>query len=67
MKTGAMGKGAEKELSNISAWAELVGYIANIWLSLIKLKEIRIKEAKVLAKVEAKRKVRRSDQRCSAV
>jgi hypothetical protein len=37
VKAGALGKEGEEELGRISASAELIGYAASIWLSLIKV------------------------------
>lgn len=33
-----MSRASEQELGRISAWAELLGYCANIWLNTLKVK-----------------------------
>jgi hypothetical protein len=59
IKTGALSKSQEKELARLSAWAEFFGYLANIALSVNKLKELAAKERQLLAAMEKKRKVLR--------
>ncbi|GFH13439.1 uncharacterized protein HaLaN_09325 [Haematococcus lacustris] len=37
IKAGALSKEHEAQLTHMSAWAELLGYAANIWLSIPKV------------------------------
>lgn len=55
VKAGALTRAHEKQLSMISAWAELVGYMGSITLSVIKLKEISAKEEEIRLNMEKKR------------
>ena len=56
VKAGALTKAHEKQLAAMSVWAECVGYIGSITLSLIKLKELTEKEKAIRLVMEKKRK-----------
>mmetsp|Transcript_4933 Transcript_4933/g.10613 ORF Transcript_4933/g.10613 Transcript_4933/m.10613 type:complete len:241 (+) Transcript_4933:225-947(+) len=56
MKAGALSKEMEKDLAKLSAWAEFLGYIANIVLSTFKLRELAVRESKLLVTLDKKRK-----------
>jgi hypothetical protein len=53
MKAGFMPKHHEAAVSKASAWAEAVGYVANICLSLHKLEQLSLQEQQLLRKVQA--------------
>lgn len=48
-----MPKHHEAVVSKASAWAEAVGYVANICLSLHKLEQLNVQERQLLRKVQA--------------
>eukprot|EP00798_Chlamydomonas_sp_ICE-L_P021804 gene21804-28825_t len=52
MKTGALSKTHEKELAKLSAWAEFLGYLANITMLSMKLKDICQKHKALHTKME---------------
>lgn len=56
IKTGAMTKEHEAQIARASAWAEFVGYLANIWLGLVKLQELQAKREKLQSLLDKKRK-----------
>jgi hypothetical protein len=58
MKAGFMPKHHEAAVSKASAWAEAIGYIANICLSLHKLEQLNLQEQQLLRKVQALCRVR---------
>lgn len=53
MKAGFMPKQHEGAVSKASAWAEGIGYIANICLSMHKLEQLSLQEQQLLRKVQA--------------
>lgn len=65
IKAGAVDKSSEKQLVLLSAWAEFIGYIGSITLSLIKLRDLIAKENNLLAVLEKKRKVKAVLAQCS--
>ncbi|KAG1670751.1 hypothetical protein FOA52_013978 [Chlamydomonas sp. UWO 241] len=56
-KAGVLSVQQEKVLSDASVWAETVGYIGSITLSLLKLRELSAREARLSASFERKRTV----------
>lgn len=57
IKTGAVSKDQEAQLSQLSVWAEFIGYIGSLSLHFIKLQEIKSKEKACFVAFEKKRKV----------
>lgn len=53
MKAGFITKQHEATVSKASAWAEAVGYVANICLSCHKLEQLNLQEQQLLRKVQA--------------
>jgi hypothetical protein len=53
MKAGFITKQHEAAVSKASAWAETVGYVANICLSYHKLEQLNLQEQQLLRKVQA--------------
>mmetsp|Transcript_7047 Transcript_7047/g.11996 ORF Transcript_7047/g.11996 Transcript_7047/m.11996 type:complete len:318 (+) Transcript_7047:31-984(+) len=53
IKAGAIktDKDGETELGLFAAWAELSGYVCSIWLSIIKLRELRVQELILLGQL----------------
>ncbi|KAF5833100.1 peroxisomal biogenesis factor 11-domain-containing protein [Dunaliella salina] len=52
IKAGAISKESEEELSKISTWAELIGYMANICLSSIKIRNIKRRLRSLQGRIE---------------
>lgn len=66
IKAGAVPKDLEAKLANISAWAELVGYAANIYLSLVKLAALNTQEARIADQmIKAAKVSRRRPRACT--
>lgn len=63
MKAGFLPKQHEAAVSKVSAWAEGLGYIANISLSLHKLQQLNLQEQLLLRKVQDHCKVRLDSSR----
>lgn len=62
-----MPKHQEAAVSKASAWAEAVGYVANICLSMHKLQQLSLQEQQLLKKVQQHCRVRwmsREDGNC---
>jgi predicted nucleic acid-binding Zn ribbon protein len=57
MKAGFLPKHHEASVSKASAWAEAMGYVANICLSTHKLQQLNMQEQQLLRKVQAHCKV----------
>mmetsp|Transcript_22785 Transcript_22785/g.57947 ORF Transcript_22785/g.57947 Transcript_22785/m.57947 type:complete len:249 (-) Transcript_22785:843-1589(-) len=52
IKAGALSKEYEAQLSKISAWAELAGYLANMYMTVLAVRELSAKEASLRAKLD---------------
>mmetsp|Transcript_1377 Transcript_1377/g.3309 ORF Transcript_1377/g.3309 Transcript_1377/m.3309 type:complete len:265 (+) Transcript_1377:62-856(+) len=67
IKAGAISKESEEELSKISAWAELLGYMANICLSSIKIRNINRRLRSLQGKTEQTQKCLQRDSSSSSI
>lgn len=57
MKAGFLPKHQEAQVSKVSAWAEVLGYAANIVLSLNKYQQLLQQEQALARKIESAKKV----------
>lgn len=57
MKAGFLPKHQEKQVAKLSAWAEVLGYMGSIALSIHKLQQLNAQEQQLARKVEALIKV----------
>ena len=55
-----VGKTHAKFVSTVSAWSELIGYVASIWLCVIKQRESLEREIELLQAAQRQRLVRRA-------
>lgn len=66
MKAGFISKQHEKQVVKVSAWAEAIGYAANILISCHKLHALNIQEQRLRCKIEQLMLVRADMQGCGS-